>query len=258
VLLFAPLAAQTTAEAPAEVPDSADLARLIHKAVVTNMPEVYEDKSGWGHTIPLPERLRLPRLKRTIIQVGDRMEVPSGTWHKLRLKLEEPDRNLSVRVRSFKRLETTKYRVVVETDAALKAEADVQRWRNGLELADLTGRADVRLIVRVECDATTRFATVKGSPRLVLEPDFKDIKLTLKEFTAKDVTFRRAGVTIGGDPVEAVGDEVKGVVQSALKSMEPDLKKRSNEAAARALKEGKELLPVAEALKAVAPLLTEK
>jgi len=244
--------------ARAEEPATADLARLIHKLVVAKVPATYEDTSGWGHTAPLPERLRLPRIRRTLVQVGDHMEAPDGPWRKLRLRMDDPKRDISIRVPSFKAKDAQHYQLVVEADAALHTETDVQLWRNGLQLSDLTAGADVVLTVRIECDMTAHLETGKGPPRLILEPDIKELKLTLKEFSPKAVTFHRAGVTLGGDGVEAVGQELKESVQSLLKSLEPQVKKRAGEAVAKALKDGKDPLPAAELLKAVAPLLTEK
>src|SRR5262249_38600285 len=151
----------------------------------------------------------------------------------------------------FKRLDAMTYRVVVEADAALRTEADLQQWRNGLELADVTGRADAALNVVVECDVAARLDTGRAPPRLVLEPEIRDLKLNLTQFTPKQVTLRRAGLTVAGQGVEAVGEEVKGALQDLLRSAEPDLKKRAGEALARALKEGKEPWPAAELLKAV-------
>ncbi len=253
LLAPAPLAAQ---DAPtADETATADLARLIHKLIVARLPPVYENAADWGHTVPLPERLRLPRLRRTVVRVGDRLEVPDGTWRKLRLRAEDPERDVRVRVPEFKRLDAMKYRVGVEADAALRGEADVQRWRNGLELADLTARADVVVTVRVECAVTAKLEAGKG---LVLSPEITDLKLTLKEFTPKQVTFRRAGLTVQGEGVEAAGKEFKESLQALLRSAEPGMRSRANDALAKAVKEGKEPLPAAELLKAVAPLLGRK
>lgn len=256
LLLLAPvpLLAQTAAPPPADDP-AAELGRLIHKAVVAKMPKVYEDQSGWGRTVPLPDNLRFPRLRRTVVQVGDRPEVPDGLWRKLRLRLDDPDRDLQVRVRSFKRLDATKYRVTVEADATVRAEADVQRWRNGLRLADLTARADVALGVVVECDVVARLDAGKLPPALKLEPEVKDLKLNLKGFTPRQVTFRRAGLSVEGEAVEGAGEELKGALQALLREAEPAVKNRAGEALARALKEGKDPLAPAALLKAVAPLL---
>src|SRR5262249_53410374 len=149
------------------------------------------------------------------------------------------------------------YRVVVETDVALRAEADVQHWRNGVQLADLTARADVGLNVCVECDVTARLATGKAT-RMVLEPRIGDLQLNLKQFTPRQVTMRRAGVTIGGGLIEATGENIKAPLQTLLRLAEPEAKQRAAEAMARALREGEELLPAAEVLRAAAPLLNKK
>ena len=247
VLLFASVSAS------ADEPATADLARLIHKLVVAKLPAVHEDASAWGHTAPLPERLRLPRLRRTLVQVGDHMEAPDGPWRKLRLRIEDPKHDIAIRVPTFKARDAQHYHLVIEADAAVRTEADVQLWRNGLQLSDLTARADVGLTVRVECDVAAQFET-KDGPRLVLQSDIQEVKLTLKDFTPKSVTFRRAGVTVEGDGVEAIGQELKESVQALLKSLEPQVKKRANEAVTKALKDAKDL-PTAELLKAVAPLL---
>ena len=244
-----------SASASAEEPATADLARLIHKLVVAKVPAVHEDDSGWGHTAPLPERLKLPRIRRTLVQVGDHMEAPDGPWRKLRLRMEDPKHDISIRVPSFKSKDAQHYQLVVEADALVRTEADVQLWKNGLQLSDLTARADVSLTVRVECDVAARLETKDGPPRLVLVPDIKELKLTLKEFTPRQVTFHRAGVTVEGDAVETAGKELKESVQTLLKSLEPQVKKRAGEAVAKALKDGKDPLPAGDLLKAVAPLL---
>jgi len=249
-----PLAAQTAPSPPSQEAAQADLARLIHKAIVSKLPPAYEDRSGWGHTVPLPDRLRLPRARRTLVQVGDRLEVPDGPWRKVRLRVDNPERDLRVRVTSFKRLDPMTYRVVFEADALLRAEADVQRWRNGLLFADLTAGADVALNVRLEFDVAALIDAGRA-PRMRLEPEMRDLQLNLKEFTPRQVSFRRAGVTLAGEGVEAAGAELKESLQGVLRSLEPDLKTRAGEALARAVRERRELLPAGELLKAVAPLL---
>ncbi len=252
LLIPGPLFAQTPSPPAAREDPGADLARLIHKAIAAKLPKVYENDSGWGGTVPLPERVRARRVKRTVVEVGDHLEVPDGTWRKVRLSVPDPDSDLTVRVRSFKRLEGEgKYRLTVEADAALKGEADVRRWRYGVMLADLTARADAVLTVLIECDVAVKVP-------LRLEPEVTDLKLTLKEFTPKGVTFHRAGVTVEGEGVEEAGKEFKGALQEQLRAMEPDLKKRANEAIVRGLKEDKGLFTPAELLKAVTPLLKEE
>ncbi len=242
----APLAAQTDEAA------TADLARLIQKGIVARMPPVYENAADWGRTVPLPDRMLLPRLRRAVVEVGDHLEVPDGTWRKFRLSVEDPDRDIRVRVPSFRRVGLMKYRVVIEADVALRGEGDVRQWRNGLELADLTGRADALLNVRAECDVSGRFEAGKG---LAMNTELADLNLNLKEFTPKQVTLRRAGLTVRGDALEATGEELRDSLQALLRAVEPGVRMRANDALARGMQGGKDPVAAAELIKAVAPLL---
>jgi hypothetical protein len=233
----------------------AKLARLIHQAVKAKLPRVYEDASGWGQTTPLPERLRLPRARRTVVMVDGRPEVPDGLWRKLRLRVENPDRDLRVRVRSLDRLDATHYRLRLDADADLRVDADLQRWRNGLLLADLTAQTRVSLDVFLECAITARMDAASVPP-LRLEPEIKDLKVNVKDFKAGQVTFLRAGMTLGPEALQGLNDELKEAVQAQLRAQEPEIKKRAEEALAQAFKEGgKGPITLPALLDAVGPLL---
>jgi hypothetical protein len=257
VLLAAPLTAQAAPAPPAEEAAADRLGQMIHTILVAKLPKKFVDESEWGQTIPLPERLRLPRARRTFVKVGDHMEVPDGVWRKVRLRLDDADRDLGVRVRSLIRQGPTTGRLTVDADVLLHADADVQRWRNGLLLADVNGRADVALGVLVECDVSIRLHTAGPLSWPTLDPDIKDLHLTLKRFSPERVTLKRAGVVVEGEPVVRAGEELKGVVQAVLTAAEPKVKKRAGEALARALKGGESPLTAANLIKAAAPLLKE-
>src|SRR4051812_31645525 len=85
-------ASWTSADEPAKEPakDYTEFSKLLHKMVVAQVPKYVEDNSGWGGTIPIPDKLRLPRLPRTRIKVGDREELPHGLWRKLRVTIDDP------------------------------------------------------------------------------------------------------------------------------------------------------------------------
>jgi hypothetical protein len=228
-----------------------DLERLIHDAVVSKLSKVYEDASGWGRTIPLPEQLRRPRARRMIIDVDGRPEVPDGTWHKVRLWLADPDRDLHVRVKSFRGLEATKYRLEVSTDTLLRTEADVVRWRNGILLADVTARARVALNISVVCEVSGRLDTSVVPPELRLEPDLRDLKVDVKEVVPTRVTLNRLGVTVGREVLGGAGEELRDTLQVLIRRRD----KRAAEMLAKALREGKGPLAAARMLKAAKPLL---
>jgi hypothetical protein len=242
---------------PQEENPAADLERLIHDAVAARLSKVVEDASGWGRTIPLPDpdQLRRPRARRKIIDVDGHPEVPDGTWRKVRLWLTNPDRDLRVRVKSFRRLDATKFRLEVTTDTSLRTEADVMRWRNGILLADLTARARVDLRVAVECEVSGRLDTTNFPPEVQLESDLRELKVDVKEVVPTRVTLNRLGVSVGGEVLEGAGEEVRGALQGLIRQKEPELKKRAGEMLARALREGKGPVAAARMLKAAKPLL---
>jgi hypothetical protein len=242
---------------PAEDP-AADLEKLIHGAVASRLSKVIEDDSGWGRTIPLPEVVRRPRARRTVIDVDGHPEVPDGPWRKVRVWVANPDRDLRVRVKNFRRLDATKYRLEVVTDAGLRTEADVVRWRNGILLADITARARVDLRVTVECEVAGRLDTSKLPPEVRLESNLRELKVDVKEVVPTRVTLNRLGVTVGGDMLQAAGEELRGTLQALIRQKEPELKKRAGEMLARTLREGKGPLAAARMLKAVGPLLESK
>jgi hypothetical protein len=256
VLLVPSLAA---AQLPSATPDDKDagaaLAQLIHQAVTAKLPKVYEDDSGWGHTIPLPDRLRRPRLRRTIIEVDGRPEMPDGLWRKVRLRLEDPRRDLRIRVRSLQRVDATTYRLIVDSGATVRADADLQRWRNGVLMADVTAQTRLLLDVVVDCAITARLEAGRVPPRLRLEPDVKDLKIILKDFRAERVTFLRAGLTVEGEALEGLNEEFKDSLQGLLQSKQPEIKKRATEALAREFSKDKGPIPLAALLDAAAPLL---
>src|SRR5262249_36330559 len=79
-LALSPAPAQEPVKAPAI--DYTELSRLIQKIAAAQAPKVIEDNSGWTGSVPLSTNLKLPRLKREMIKVGDRWELPHGIWHK--------------------------------------------------------------------------------------------------------------------------------------------------------------------------------
>ncbi len=83
-------------DAPADAPpaspkrDYADFSRLIQKIVVKDLPKEFEQRTNWGNTVPLTERLRFPNLPRTKVRVGDREGYADGLWRKYKIRIDDP------------------------------------------------------------------------------------------------------------------------------------------------------------------------
>jgi hypothetical protein len=234
--------------------DYTAMSRLIQKAVVSRLPKVFADDSGWGQTMPIPDKFALPRLKRTYIKVGDHLELPQGTWRKVRVWLDDPARDLNIQVRDLRRTSGTTYRLALDADATLRTEAEVQQWLKGLLLLDATARADADVRISLECDVKVLVEATKLPPELRVQPKVAEVKLDLKDFNLRKVTLNRAGVAVEGEQARQIGDQyVKGALQDLMRQSEPEVRERANEAIGRALREGKGAISATELLRAVTP-----
>jgi hypothetical protein len=245
------VAAPPAALPPPKEDPGDELARLIHKSMAAKMPRDFEDKSAWGRTVPLPERVRRPGLRRVIIEVDGKPEVPDGNWRKVRVRVEDPERDLRVRVLGLKGLDATSYRLTLETDVELEADAVLKRWKYGVLLSDIGAQSHVSVNVFVDVTLNAKL----GTSGVQLEPEVKEVKMTLKDLVPERIAFRRAGIVVEGEAVARMGQEFRGALQGMLKEKEPDFKKRIQEAVARTLKEERGLAASAAMMKAAGPLL---
>src|SRR5262249_21568836 len=121
--------------------DYTELSRLIHKVMVSQMPKVIEDDSEWGKTVPVPPKLPLAGMRKTVV-VGNRKELPHGLWQKMRVWMDDPARDLTVRVRDLKSVDGKAFRLSLDADAAVHTQTETQHWQKGLALVGFTAQAD--------------------------------------------------------------------------------------------------------------------
>jgi hypothetical protein len=232
--------------------DYTELSRMVHKMVAAQFPKVFEKDTGWGQTIPVPDKLRLQRL-RTRVMVGGREELPHGLWRKVRAQVNDPEKDLTVRVRGLEKKEGSSYRLTLDVDAALSGEMEVQSWRKGLLLLNLIGQGDVVVGIALECDVAVALDPKQPLGKVKLTPKVVDLKMSLKEFTLRQVALRRLGPILEGEQARAAGEQLKGFLETQLRSLEAGMKDRFNEAIAQGLADGKGTVPVAEIMKALSP-----
>jgi hypothetical protein len=246
------LGASAQTSTSAKKADYTEFSRLIQKVVVSQLPKVYEGTSGWGQTIPIPDRIRLRNL-RTVVKVGDHLELPHGHWRKTRVWMDDPQRDLIIEVQDLKQIDPTTYHVKLEVDAPLRIEAEVQQWQRGLALADFTAKADADVTVLLECDVQIALDATKFPPEVKVKPTVTDVKPELNDLSVKELDGRRLKVALSDDKAREIGSKLRGVIQDLLVSAESTIKERANEAIARSLQEGKGSFSAAALLKALTP-----
>lgn len=234
--------------------DFTELSKLIHKIVIKDLPKEFTDTSDWGRTVPIPPKLRLPNL-RTKVKVGDNEELPHGLWKKARLWLDEPAKDVAIKVRELRRLGDSKsYRLGVDATLAFNGIREWQHWQKGLATFGASAQARATIMVSLDIDVALSLGAGKFPPELKIEPKVVESKLLLKEFDLLRVTpIYGLGALLEGEKAKEIGNEFKGLIQTLLTAHEPTVRDQANRIIAQALKEGKGNISAGALFKALAP-----
>jgi len=226
--------------------DLTEISALLQKVVSEQIPrKEIEDASGWGQTTTALPRLALPRLQRTRVIVAGREELPQGLWKRSRISIADPQKDVVTRATDFKVIEGGNYRITVNSDVKMHIDTDLQFWQRGLLLLDTTAHSDAKIKAVVECDLVMKVDTSKFPPDVKIEPKISQLTLDLADYRLNQVgPVSREGIA------QIVDIDFNDVIRSSIKSKEPELKEKANEAVIRAVREGK--LPMAPFIKALA------
>ncbi|MCI0378359.1 MAG: hypothetical protein L0215_12190 [Gemmataceae bacterium] len=233
---------------PAENRDYSEFAKIIHAMVVKEIPKEYEDLSGWGLTIPFPDKVVFGGLKRVAVKVGDRVEVPHGLWKRFKVYMADPAKDLDIEVQHFSKVDDKTYRVEVEADALVVGEGRLAQWINGLEIIGLSAKGEALINIYVTCDVGVAIKFKGLLPDVIIEPKIAELKITLEDFKLHNV-----GPVQPGPRIQELGNDLRGAFNSLLKTMEPEIRQQANQAIATALKEGKGKLSASQLLKIPLP-----
>lgn len=230
------------APAPKKEQDFTEFSKLVQSFVVKQAPKEFEHRDGWGNVIPLPEkRLPLPNL-RTYLKDGDRVVLPHGAWKKLRLKLDDPAKNIKIQVTEFKNIDAKTYRLVLDAEIALRADGEWQQWQKGLMIVGAGVETDALVHLAIGCDVGVALNFKKLPPEVDISPKVTDLAIDLK-----DIRGRNGPVFTD----EKLKNDVKSLLRGAVKLFEPQVKDLANQAIVQGLKDGRGTLSATELLKSL-------
>jgi hypothetical protein len=243
LLLSLPLSAPA-GDAPRD--EFADLSRLLHKMVVKQAPREVEHKIDWGKSVPFPEKLKLPNVPRTTVKVGDKLELAQGSWKRIHAKLDNPEKDLKIKVKEFRKQEKGPYRVVIDAEALLHCDGEWNQYLKGIQLLKVEGQADATIISTMVCDVNVTVNFKKFPPEAKIDPTIVEMTLDLKDFQ-----LNRLGGTVEAEQVRKLANDLlRDLVRDLLKANEPTVKKYANEAIVESLKENQGKFSITDLLKA--------
>ena len=146
------------------------------------------------------------------------------------MKIADPGKDVTIQVKDFRPIDGKLYRLELEADVMLATAGEWQQWQKGLLLVGLGGEADASLRISVGCDLGVSLNFSKIPPEVNVNPKITDLTLDLKDIRPR------------GGPVftdEKLKNDIKGLLRSAVKFAEPQVKDIANQAIAQSLKDGK-------------------
>lgn len=238
VVLLLPLATR------ADEAGRAELARVLHQLVTDKMPRQHEDLSGWGKTIPVPDRLLLPGLRKGVM-VNGKPELPHGTWKRAFYWLDDPRKDLTLRVLDFRKPEGQPYQLKLEATLAVHAERERKEWQKGLQLIGITVNADAVVTATFDCEITVAVNLFKLPPEVKVTPKVTRTQLELQRFDLQNV-----GGLLQLEDARQLGNDLKGLIGELVRQNEAKVTELANQALERGLRENKGSISTANLIKA--------
>lgn len=214
--------------------DYSELSKLLQKEVAEKCPKRFEEKSNWGRTVSAMTPVRLPRLPRKVVKVNGRDEFPDGSWKRSVFWLDDPAKQIQVRVVDVRHLDGNRHVVTVDAGVFVHCEREQQEWKNGIKLLGVTVRADAKVNAQITCDIKITLDTSKFPPDVLAEPKVSNIRIELREFDVHQI----GRVMLEGDLPRLLGNELKELLQHLIKAKENEVKELANASIAQALKGG--------------------
>jgi len=171
-----------------------------------------------------------------VVKVGDRMELPQGTWVRTKVWFDDPAQDVQLRVLDQRETADKKSRLVLEATIKLHGERQRQEWLRGLKLVDLTARADVVVLATLDVDLNVEGKQGKLLPELKVEPKVVKTKLELKDFDLDKLNIAAGPVNV---ETKAFEEEMRRSLEDTLKQSEPAVTDKVNQVLTKAAKEGK-------------------
>ncbi len=208
-------------DAAAPSPNEA-LAMLARETLMKSLPPQYEKRDNWGHQ------------KQTVVGYDwvfrdgdwhlDKRTKPlnDGLWRMYRVRLVNPDRNLSLRVTPPQPAENGATTLHVFLTARLHAEAWQEQWRMGIKGFNFYLEAETTVEVRLDVNLAIQAAPDASFGTIEVHPHVNDVGLRLVDLKVQRID------KIGGDVARELGRALKDVVADELHKREPELAKKIN------------------------------
>ena len=137
---------------------------------------------------------------RTRVKVGDHEEWPDGAWDRVVFRVDDPDKDVTIKVSDVRPSDHKTTLMKVEATTKVRVEEEHKQWQKGLQLLAFTAEANAVVTITLDVDAAVSLDRTKVPPEVVVKPAVTKSQLDLKEFELV-----RVGKVLEGERANKVG-----------------------------------------------------
>src|SRR4051812_6508784 len=159
------------------------VAGIVSPLIAEAIPREYEGSKDWGKTKRVTTGVRSEGNFFRFDMHRKLEEVNDGVWKKYKLRLVEPDKNLTVRIENLRALDSGGYALTLFVAAKVHGWARATVYEHGVHVVSLEAEGDTS--IRLSIDAEVGVESVPSSlliPGVELHPNVTDAKLTFDDF----------------------------------------------------------------------------
>ena len=198
----------------------------LRAALLTAIPDKYEDLSHWGKTKSVFAGVRVQQ-RGFQVRVSERKkDVRHGFWHKYRIEFVEPDNHLKLVIDHIEQKELSRFQFQFNIASRLRCRGDFEQWMLGVKGLNFAVISEAEIQLVADCEISLRSESNRKSllPDLILEPKVKLVRIFLH-----DLDIKRIG-EIRGDLAEGIGDISRHDIENLLQKQESRVARKLNEA----------------------------
>lgn len=207
---------------PTHAPEPQHLAQAFGRLVADAVPEVYDKREDWDRQKNITVGLKTEgKGLRTKIR-RRKKPVNHGVWKHYRVRLDEPEQNLQVRVENLRSIDPGRVGFTLRAAAKLDAWARAKVYHYGVHLIALEMVGEMHVDLRIDCEVGIAVKTIDNSPGIAIDPQVTDAALQFSHFRLQRVSNAK------GPLVRELGDAMQKAIQRDLQG--PKLTQKLNRA----------------------------
>jgi hypothetical protein len=198
------------------------LAELARDALLKSLPPEYEKRDNWGQQKEITAGYQWNFRNATWHLDKRTKTVNNGRWRMYRVKLIDPQRNLSLQISPLRASDNQKTALDILLGAKLHAEAWEERWTLGMKGFNYDVAAEATLQVRLAVEVGMHAAAEGSFGTIEIEPHVNSVALRLVDLKVERID------KLNGELANELGRGLKDVVAEELKKREPEVAGKIN------------------------------